>query len=90
VRSTWLQKAQESDHVPQPFVLILIVWLFILLVGLGVFGPANAVTIGALSVCAFSIASAVALIDDMDAPFRGIIVVSPQPMQRALAEMDAP
>jgi hypothetical protein len=24
-RSTWLQKAQEADHVPQPFVLILMV-----------------------------------------------------------------
>jgi hypothetical protein len=39
-RSTWLQKAQEADHVPQPFVLILLVWLFLLFVGLGLFAPA--------------------------------------------------
>jgi hypothetical protein len=36
------------------------------------------------------IASALALIDDMDSPFRGYVVVSPQPMQRALAEISAP
>jgi hypothetical protein len=36
------------------------------------------------------IASAVALIDDMDSPFRGYVVVSPQQMQRALAEISAP
>jgi hypothetical protein len=89
-RSTWLQKAQEADHVPQPFVLILLVWLFLLFVGLGLFAPRNAVTVTALLVTALSIASAVALIDDMDAPFRGFIVVSPQPMQRALAEISAP
>jgi hypothetical protein len=89
-RSTWLQKAQEADHVPQPFVLILLVWLFLLFVGLGLFAPRNAVTLTALLVTALSIASAVALIDDMDSPFRGFIVVSPQPMQRALAEISAP
>jgi hypothetical protein len=89
-RSTWLQKAQEADHVPQPFVLILLVWLFLLFVGLGLFAPRNAVTVAALLVTALSIASAIALIDDLDTPYRGFIVVSPQPMQRALAEISAP
>jgi hypothetical protein len=88
--STWLQKAQEADHVPQPFVLILLVWLFLLFIGLGLFAPRNAVTVTALLVTALSIASAIALIDDLDAPYRGFVVVSPQPMQRALAEISAP
>jgi hypothetical protein len=89
-RATWLQKAQEADHVPQPFVLILMVWLFLLFVGIGLFAPRNAVTVTALLVTALSIASAIALIDDLDAPYRGFVVVSPQPMQRALAEISAP
>jgi hypothetical protein len=89
-RATWLQKAQEADHVPQPFVVILMVWLFLLFVGIGLFAPRNAVTVTALLVTALSIASAIALIDDLDAPYRGFIVVSPQPMQRALAEISAP
>jgi hypothetical protein len=38
-------------------------------------------SVTALLVTALSIASAIALIDDLDAPHRGFIVVSPQPMQ---------
>jgi hypothetical protein len=34
--------------------------------------------------------TAIAVIDDLDAPYRGFIVVSPQPMQRALVEISAP
>lgn len=89
-RATWLQKAQEGDHVPQPFVLILMTWLFLLFVGIGLFAPRNLVTVGALLVTALSIASAIALIDDLDASYQGFVVVSPQPMQRALAEIGAP
>jgi hypothetical protein len=89
-KATWLQKAQESDHVPQPFVLILMAWLFILFVGFGIFGTRNALTVTALFVCALSIASAVALVDDLDSPFGGVVRVSAQPMQKALAQLGAP
>ena len=54
------------------------------------FAPRNAVTVTALLVTALSIASAIALIDDLDAPYRGFVVVFPQPMQRAIAEISAP
>jgi hypothetical protein len=89
-KTTWLQTAQESDHVPQPFVLILIAWLFVLFISFGLFAPRNALVVVALLVCALSIAGAVALIVDMDAPFEGIIVISAQPMQESLAKMSAP
>jgi hypothetical protein len=76
--------------VPQPFVLVLMTWLFLLFVGIGLFAPRNLVTVGALLVTALSIASGIALIDDLDASYQGFVVVSPQPMQRALAEIGAP
>jgi hypothetical protein len=44
----------------------------------------------ALLVGALSIAGAVDLIVDMDLPFEGMIVVSADPMQEALARMNAP
>jgi hypothetical protein len=44
----------------------------------------------ALLVGALSIAGAVLLIVDMDSPFEGMIVVSADPMQEALAKMNAP
>ena len=46
-------------------------------------------TVAALLLTALSIAGAIALIDDLDAPYQGFVAVSPQPMQRALAEIGA-
>jgi hypothetical protein len=90
VKTTWLQAAEESQHVPHPFVLIMIVWLFVLFVSFGLFAPRNALVVIALLVGALSIAGAVVLIVDMDSPFEGMIVVSADPMQEALARMNAP
>jgi hypothetical protein len=89
-KTTWLQAAEESEHVPHPFVLIMIVWLFVLFVSFGLFAPRNMLVVIALLVGALSIAGAVVLIVDMDSPFEGMIVVSPDPMQEALAKMNAP
>jgi hypothetical protein len=50
----------------------------LLFVGIGSFGPRNAVAVAARIVTALSIASAIALIDDLDAPYRGFIVVRGQ------------
>jgi energy-coupling factor transporter transmembrane protein EcfT len=89
-KTTWIQAAEESQHVPHPFVLIMIVWLFVLFVSFGLFAPRNALVVIALLVAALSIAGAVVLIVDMDSPFEGMIVVSVDPMQEALAKMNAP
>jgi hypothetical protein len=89
-KTTWLQAAEVSQHVPHPFVLILIVWLFVLFVSFGLFAPRNALVVIALLVGALSIAGAVVLIVDMDSPFEGMIMVSADPMQEALAKMNAP
>lgn len=89
-KATWLQAAQESDHVPHPFVVVLMVWLCVLFVSFGIFAPRNVTVVAALFVCALSIAGAVFLIVDMDEPFEGFITVSPAPMQAALAKMGIP
>jgi hypothetical protein len=65
-------------------------WLCVLFISFGLFAPRNAIVVLALLVSALSIASAVAMIVDMDHPFEGMIVVSAQPMQEALARISAP
>jgi len=89
-KATWLEAAQASAHVQHPFVVILIIWLFVLFVSFGLFAPRNGLVIAALLVGALAIAGAVLLIVDMDSPYEGILVVSPQPMQQALAQMSNP
>ena len=61
-----------------------------LFVSFGLFTPRNMLVVIALLVGALSIAGAVVLIVDMDSPFEGMIVVSPDPMQEALAKISAP
>jgi hypothetical protein len=89
VREKWLLVAEQSARAPQPFLLALMAWLCVLFVLIGLFAPRNPITLGTVLVCAFSIGSAVALIEDLDQPYGGFIVVSPEPMQAALALMDA-
>jgi hypothetical protein len=78
------------DHVQHPFILILLAWFAILFFSIGLFAPRNGLVIAALGVGALSIAGAVVLITDLDSPFEGILVVSAEPMQEALARISAP
>jgi hypothetical protein len=89
-KATWLQAAQESAHVQHPFIIILIVWLFVLFLSFSLFAPRNALVVAALLVGALAISGAVLLIVDMDSPYEGILIVSPQPMQQALARISSP
>jgi hypothetical protein len=89
-KTSWLQTAQESGHIPHPFILILILWLCILFTSFGLFAPRNALAITALLVCALSLAGAIVLIVDMDSPFEGFIAISARPMQEALARISVP
>ncbi len=87
VRQKWLLVAEQSARVPQPFLLALMVWVSVLFLLIGLFAPRNTVTVATVLVCALSIASAVGMIEDLDQPFGGFIVVTPAPMQAALDEM---
>jgi hypothetical protein len=40
-KTSWLQKAEEPSHVPHPFILILVAWLFLLFVSFGFFAPST-------------------------------------------------
>lgn len=88
-KAGWLETAQQANHAPQPFILLLIAWLFVLFLSFGLYAPHNGLVVAALFVCALSIACAIAMVVDLDYPFEGVIVVSPQSMQKALATIHA-
>lgn len=86
-KATWLEVAKESAHVQHPFGIMLDLWLFVLFVSFGLFAPRNGVVVAAMFIGALAITGAIFLVVDMDAPYTGILVVSPEPMQEALAHM---
>jgi hypothetical protein len=57
-KATWLQAAQESAHVQHPFIIILVVWLFVLFLSFGLFAPRNALVVAALLIGALAISGA--------------------------------
>ena len=62
--------------------------LTVLFGSFGLFAPRNGTTVGALLICALSIALSIFLILEMDDPFGGAMRVSEAPVRHALAEID--
>lgn len=89
-KTSWLQRAEEIDHIQEPFVWVVIAWFAILFVSTGLYAPRNGLVIAALLMGALSIAAAVGMVADLDAPYEGVLVVSPEPIQEALDRMSAP
>ena len=87
VEERWLLAAQNEGSVPRPFLATLVFWLTILFAAFGLFAPRHATVVVVLLVCALSLSAAIFLILEMDRPFEGFVIVSPEPMRTALAHM---
>ena len=84
-QSRWLMIEQAQAALPAAFLAVLIFWLTVLFASLGLLAPRNATTACSLFVCAFSMASAIYLILEMNHPLEGIIRISPAPLHKAIA-----
>ena len=89
VKITWRQIALGANTFSHPFLLIVQIWLGILFFSWGLFAPRNAIVIGAMFLCAATIAITVMITEDFDRPFEGIVTVSPKPIEDALTRMSA-
>ena len=67
-RTRWLPREQLQTSLPKPFMVVLIFWLAVIFGSFGLFAPGNSTVTMALFVCALSIAGAIFLILEMDAP----------------------
>ena len=87
LESHWVLLEQDSDSLPVPFLVVLLLWLSILNVTYGLFAPRNGTVIAILLVCALSVAGAIFLIEEMDRPLDGFVKVSGAPLRNALEQM---
>ncbi len=88
LQGRWIIFASSSPSVSIPFILILLFWLVITFMSFGLFAPKNSTVFVVFFVCALSVASAIFLVLELDAPFDGILKISPAPMQYALDHLD--
>jgi hypothetical protein len=88
IRQThWLLYEQQSTSISMPMLIILVSWLTTLFISFGLFAPANGTVFTSLLVSAFSVSSAILLILQLYAPFRGLIVISSAPLRAALTQL---
>jgi hypothetical protein len=84
----WLLIEQVGlSSIPMPFLVLLVCWLSIIFVSFGLLSSPNATVIGVLFVCAFSAASSLFLILELDQPYGGLIKISSAPLLNALAHL---
>ena len=88
LQTRWVVFNGSAASIPQLFLIVIVCWLSVLFGSFGLFAPRNATAIGALFVCAVSVAASIFLILEMDDPFDGVMRVSDAPIRYALSQMD--
>jgi hypothetical protein len=84
----WVVLSSANTSIPAPFLAILVFWLSVTFFSWGLFAPRNGTVISVLLVCALSVGGAIFLIVEMDAPFEGLIKVSPDPLRYAYSRIN--
>jgi hypothetical protein len=76
--------AQSIPSISKPMLIILVSWLVVIFFGFSLVAPPNATTTLALVASAFSVASAIFLILELDHPFGGLIHIPSEPIINVL------
>jgi Protein of unknown function (DUF4239) len=78
---------QAHSSLPPVFLVVLVLWLSIMFAGFGLVTKNNPIVIITLFLCAFSVAGAVLMIEELNRPLEGLMKVSSEPMRYALAHL---
>src|SRR5215467_11369735 len=77
-------RLQIDDSVTWPFLSILVSWAALLFFGFGLLARLNAAAVFTLAIGALSVASAIFLILELDAPYSGMLRLPPTPILQAI------
>ncbi len=83
----WALVEDAEGVIPMPIIAMVVAWLVLIFASFGYRAPRNLVIVGSVVVAAGLIAGSIYLILDLDAPFSGLVQVTDEPLQRAIAEM---
>ena len=86
-RARWLILARSGGTIPQPFLVVLVIWLGLTFAGLGLLAARNATVVAAGLAAALAVAGAMFLILELDTPYDGVITISDAPLRLALEHL---
>jgi hypothetical protein len=81
--------AQQKHGTPKAVLLLLVFWLILLFASFALFAPSNVITTATLTLCALAIAGSIGMILELERGFGGLVQVSPQAMNYAVAALQA-
>lgn len=79
---------QLGGAIPWPFLTVLVFWICMLFLGFGLFSSPNATIAVALLVGSVSVACAIFLILELNAPLVGLVRISDAPLRNVIAQID--
>lgn len=85
LRSRWMFRLDRAAGFPMAFLLFVLVWLAVDFFYVGLNATDNPFVILTAAFVALSLASALFLMLELEGPTSGVIRVSPEPLERALA-----
>jgi hypothetical protein len=83
----WLMYEQQANSISMPMLIILVLWLTVLFISFGLYGPANWTVVTSLIASALSVSCGVLLILELYAPYEGLIKISSAPLRAALTQL---
>jgi hypothetical protein len=83
----WALLAQRGNGISVPFLVVLACWMAIVFASFSLFAPSNVTVFATFVLCALVVASTIFIILEMDHPFDGLLRVSSEPLQKALAQL---
>ena len=86
-RTRTLMFAQLGGSISLPVLVVLVSWLVLIFVGFGFLTRVNGTVITALLIGALSVAGAIFLVLELDAPYGGLMQISSAPLQSAMVQM---
>ena len=87
LRTRWRLLSTAGGSVPRTFLVVVIFWLSMTFGSFGLAAPRNATVVTVFVISTLSVAAAVFLILELDAPFDGIIKISSEPFRYTLANL---
>jgi hypothetical protein len=79
---------QLGSAIPWPFLTVLIFWICMLFLGFGLFSSPNPTVSVALLVGSLSVACAIFLILELNAPLVGLVRISDAPLRNVIAQIE--
>lgn len=77
----------QGSSIPVPFLAVLYLWIVVLFAGYSLMGPGRAMPLTFMILCGLSVSGAVFLILELDQPFSGIMMLSKEPLLKALSPL---